>query len=76
MRLREMRELSRDEIQAKIGDTRKELLDLRFQFAARKLESTAKLRTTRKRLARLLTIQTEAERNLEKTAAKKKVAKG
>jgi large subunit ribosomal protein L29 len=84
MRIREMRELSREELQTKIGDTRKELLDLRFQFAARKLESTAKLSTTRKRLARLLTIQTEnqnkehaevgasASPQAEKTPAKKR----
>lgn len=59
MRIREMRELSAEEMQTKIGDTRKELVDLRFQHAVRKLESPAKIRMARKRLAKLLTVQAE-----------------
>lgn len=59
MRIREMRELSADELQTNVNDTRKELVELRFQHAMRKLESPAKLRQARKRLARLLTIQTQ-----------------
>jgi large subunit ribosomal protein L29 len=61
MRIREMRELTTEELGVRIGETRKELLELRFQLAARKLENPAKLRLTRKRLARLLTVQTEVE---------------
>lgn len=59
MRIREMRELSADELQSNVNDTRKELVELRFQHAMRKLESPAKLRQARKRLARLLTVQTQ-----------------
>ena len=61
MRIREMRELSAEEIKTRIGETRKELIELRFQLASRKLENPAKLRLTRKRLARLLTIETESK---------------
>jgi ribosomal protein L29 len=57
-----MRELSADELRTKIDDTYKELVDLRFQLAARKLESPAKIRLARQRLSRLLTIQTQSKK--------------
>ena len=59
MRIRVMRELSPDEIQTNIDDTRKEIVELRFQHAMRRLESPAKMRLARRRLAQLLTVQTE-----------------
>ena len=59
MKVKEIRELNHDEINAKVDDTRKSIVDLRFQLAMRKLESPAKLRTARKLLAQLLTIQSE-----------------
>jgi large subunit ribosomal protein L29 len=59
MKVREIRELNHDDIKSRIEDTRKSLVDLRFQLAMRKLDSPAKLRQTRKLLARLLTIQSE-----------------
>lgn len=61
MRVKEIRELSADEVKTRIDDARKEIVELRFQLAARKLESTAKLRNTRKQLAQLLTVQTEKQ---------------
>lgn len=63
MRVREIRDLSGDELKARIDETRKEIVELRFHLAARKLENPAKLRQTRKRLARLLTIETEKAAN-------------
>jgi large subunit ribosomal protein L29 len=74
MKAREIRELSHDEIKSRIEDTRKQLVEMRFALAVRKLESPAKLRGTRKRLAQLLTIQTEkttAEGAPPKVAAEK-----
>ena len=59
MRLHEIKELATDDLAGHIKDTRKEIVELRFQLAARKLENTAKLRAARKRLAQLLTVQTE-----------------
>ena len=59
MKVREIRELNHDDMKSRIEDTRKSLVDLRFQLAMRKLDSPAKLRQTRKLLARLLTIQSE-----------------
>ncbi len=60
MRIREMRELSAEELKSRIDETRKEIVELRFQHAARKLENPAKLRLTRRRLARLLTVQAQS----------------
>lgn len=70
MKVREIRELSHDEIRARIDDTRKSIVEMRFALAVRKLDSPAKLRTARKRLAQLLTVQTE---KTEKTAPKSSV---
>jgi large subunit ribosomal protein L29 len=61
MKVKEIRELHAEEIKAKAVDARKEIVDLRFQLAMRKLDSTSKLRNAKKKLARLLTIQTEKE---------------
>ncbi|MBY0546547.1 MAG: 50S ribosomal protein L29 [Candidatus Obscuribacterales bacterium] len=59
MKVKEMRDLSTEDITAKVIEARKEIIELRFQLAARKLESPANIRKAKKRLARLLTIQTE-----------------
>ena len=59
MKVREIRELNHDDMRSRIEDTRKSIVELRFQLAMRKLESPAKLRQARKQLARLLTIQSE-----------------
>jgi large subunit ribosomal protein L29 len=59
VRVKEMRELSPEELNARIDETRKTIVDLRFQLALRKLESPAKLRQERKQLAQLLTVATE-----------------
>lgn len=56
MRVREIRELSAEEVSARIDEARKEIVELRFQHALRKLENTAKISQVRKRLARLITI--------------------
>ncbi|MBS1957379.1 MAG: 50S ribosomal protein L29 [Cyanobacteria bacterium SZAS-4] len=62
MKVKEVRELSHDEIVSRIVDTRKQIVEMRFALAVRKLESPAKLRNARKSLARLLTIQSEKVR--------------
>ena len=59
MKVKEIRELKLEELNARIDETRKQIVEMRFQLAVRKLESPAKLRTARKTLARLLTIHTE-----------------
>ena len=61
MKVKEMRELSKDELASRVDETRKSLVEMRFQLALRKLENPAKLRTTRKELAQMLTVLTEKE---------------
>ncbi len=66
MRVKEMRELSEEEIAGKIDDARREIVQLRFELATRKLRNTASLSNARKRLARLLTIKKERELGLKR----------
>jgi large subunit ribosomal protein L29 len=66
MKVSEIRELSAEELTAQIDETRKNIVELRFQHALRKLESPAKLRLARKKLAQLLTIVTEKQKDAGK----------
>lgn len=75
MRVHEIRELAKEDFSTQISDTRKEIVELRFQLAARKLENPAKLRAARKRLARLLTIQSENEKGIKHTPKVAKASK-
>jgi large subunit ribosomal protein L29 len=59
VRVHEMRDLSPEDLKAQIDDTRREIVQLRFSLAARKLDSPAKLKQARQRLARLLTVEAE-----------------
>lgn len=59
MKPTEIRALNGEELHAQISNTRKSIVEMRFALSMRKLESPAKLRTARKKLARLLTVQTE-----------------
>ncbi len=62
MRVKEIRELSDEDLTGKIADTRREIVQMRFELATHKLQNTAGISQAKKRLARLLTI--EAERKL------------
>ena len=61
MRVKEIRELSDEEIVGNIADARREIIKQRFELAGRKLRNTSAITNARKRLARLLTIKTERE---------------
>jgi large subunit ribosomal protein L29 len=56
MRTQELRDLDDQKIVDQIATFRKELFGLRFQQATGELENTASLRTTRRDLARAVTI--------------------
>lgn len=66
MRVKEIRELSDEEIKSKIADTRKEIVLLRFELAGRKLKNTASVSNAKKQLARLLTIENERALGLKR----------
>ena len=54
-----IRELTDDQIVAKINELKQELFNLRFQAAVGKLENTAQLRKVKKEIARCYTVLTE-----------------
>jgi large subunit ribosomal protein L29 len=82
MRADEIRELSADDIQARVAELEEERFRLRFRSATETLENPLRLRTIRKDIARLKTILTEqqrtdmtADKKADKTADKKSAVK-
>jgi large subunit ribosomal protein L29 len=57
-----MRELSVDEIQARVTELREELFNLRFRNTMKQLDNPLKIREGRREIARLVTILREKER--------------
>ena len=62
MRARQLRDLTDVELEGKMVETRKELFNLRFQSATGALENSARLRSAKREIARILTVKTERER--------------
>ena len=65
MRARDLREMTDVELADALADRRQELFNLRFQSATGALENAARLRLTKREIARILTIRTEREARLE-----------
>ena len=61
MRARQLRDMSDEELDRKMGETRQELFNLRFQSATGALENSARLRTAKREIARILTVRYERE---------------
>ncbi len=59
MKTSEIRDLSTDALQAKLNDTREELMKMRFQQATGELTDFTRLRAIRRDIARMLTIMHE-----------------
>ena len=59
MKTKEIRQLSVDDINLRIGEARQQIVEYRLQRATNKLTNLAVVRTARKTLARLLTIESE-----------------
>jgi large subunit ribosomal protein L29 len=66
VRARQLRDLSNEDLEQKLADTRQELFNLRFQAATGALENSARLRLAKREIARILTIRTEREATLER----------
>lgn len=60
-KIAELRELSDEALTSEIEAARKQLFDLRFQQATRRLEQTHQFKHTRHRLAQLLTVERERQ---------------
>ena len=61
MKIKDIRELGNDELNAKVRDLKEEVFNLKFQHGIRPLENTAKLRELRKDIARVKTVMTEKQ---------------
>ena len=61
MKVKEIRELSTEEINKKLVETKEELLNLRFQQATGTLEKPSRIRDLRHTVARLKTVLRERE---------------
>ena len=56
MRARELRDMTDEELEHRLAETRQELFNLRFQHATGQLENTARLRVAKSDVARGLTV--------------------
>ncbi len=59
MRARQLRDLSVDELERKLAETRQELFNLRFQSATGALENPARIKLAKREIARVLTLLNE-----------------
>jgi large subunit ribosomal protein L29 len=57
MKAAELRELSDDELRGKLQELQEELFNLRFQLATGQIENVGRIRTVRRDIARLKTVQ-------------------
>ena len=66
LRARDLRDLSDDELDNRLVDTRQELFNLRFQAATGALENTTRLKLAKREIARILTTQHQRNSNKQK----------
>ena len=59
MKTRDLRELSIEDLERKLSETRQELFNLRFQSATGALENPARIRLAKREIARVLTVLNE-----------------
>ncbi len=61
MRISEIKEQTKEELEAKLADIKKNIFNLRFQKATGKLENPVKIRNLSKDVARIKTLLREKE---------------
>jgi len=64
LRARELRDLTDDELELRLTETRQELFNLRFQSATGALDNPARLKLAKREIARILTVRNEREGSL------------
>lgn len=57
--IKEIRDLSTEDLNQEVEDLKEELFNLRFQQAVGQLEDTTRLRSVKKTIARILTVINE-----------------
>ncbi len=61
MKAKEIRELSDEELERKLTDTRQELFNLRFQSVTGALENPARITLVKRDIARIITVRAERQ---------------
>jgi large subunit ribosomal protein L29 len=56
MKVKDIRDLSNEEVLAKVASLKEELFNLRFQLAVNNLENTARIRDVRRSIAQCKTV--------------------
>ena len=56
MTIKEIRDMTPDELNAKLKDLKSELMNLRFQNATNQLDNTSRIKEVRKNIARISTV--------------------
>jgi large subunit ribosomal protein L29 len=62
MKATELRKLSQEEIEQRVRDAKRELMDLRFQAVSGRLVKTSELRRLRTDIARMKTVANQMSR--------------
>ena len=70
MKMSEIQQLSREEIEQRLEDAKVEVQNLRFQLATHQLDNQVKIRLARKDLARLKTVIHEFDLGIRKAPEK------
>jgi large subunit ribosomal protein L29 len=66
LRAKDLRDLTDDELEQRLAETRQELFNLRFQSATGALENSARVKLAKREIARILTVRNEREYTLER----------
>jgi large subunit ribosomal protein L29 len=66
LRARELRDLSDEELERRLAESRENLFNLRFQMATGALENSARIGLAKRDIARILTVQAERVNTLER----------
>ena len=61
MKAKDLRDLTDDELETRLSDTRREVFNLRFQAETGALENSARLKLAKRDLARILTLRRERQ---------------
>jgi large subunit ribosomal protein L29 len=64
VKAKDIRKLSANELEAKLGELKEELFNLRFQLATGQLDNPMRISVVRKDIARVKTIMRERELNI------------
>lgn len=75
MRISEIKEQTKEELEAKLADIKKSIFNLKFQKATGQLENPVKIRNLRKDIARIKTLLREKEFNMKINEETKKAGK-